>query len=152
MEQSQIDPIIYAKSITDQPHHPVTSRHMWKPSPKQPNHPVKLHLAAGSWASPHEIAWARSEQLKLANTFICSMPWKLCDCLLYGIIVALDNWYSRLEMACVNLILLNPRRAISHLKFSHTLKAWNMALVYNYLKEREHLSLNEFFIFRSFLQ
>lgn len=96
-----------------------------RPAPKQPNHPVKLPLAAGSWARPHEIAWARSEQPKLANTFMCSMPRKFCGCFLYSILVALDNWYSRSALACVNLIVLNPRRAMSQLKCFHPLKASN---------------------------
>lgn len=74
-EQSQGDLVIHAKSITDQLHHPATSRHLCKPSLKQPNHAVKLQLTAGSQASPYEIARARSEQLKLANTFIALRHW-----------------------------------------------------------------------------
>lgn len=68
----------------------------------------------------------------------CSMPLKFYDCLLCSIIVALDNWYSRLESACVNPILLNLRIAISHLKFFHTLKASNMTLVCNCFNVRGH--------------
>lgn len=105
VEQNQVDPSILAPSIV--PHHPVTFRHMSKPSPKEPNHPVKLHLTSAFWASPSEITWAVSEQLKLANTFI--LPLKFYICLLCSMTVPLVNWYSGLESACAKSIWFNLR-------------------------------------------